>query len=405
MSRVNSFTSNSDPAADSPVADAPLGTLLPVPETTGPGRRHVIFDLLLLAGWMVAFLIVLDQGVSLGLKLSITPPKVRSFFNYGHSIQWKMQSLLGPTDQSTPPMARIGWLDSPVLPRPVRKPASDRDPVVTFYGNSFTHRFAHAMIRIEPRVTVCSGGAPNAAPNHSYALFERNPGRARSDVVVLGVLAANVTGVLSRGYTWAFDSPPPYTQPLMKIHEGRLVEEWPVVQSLQEFRKCLFDDQRWKQFSDDIAPSDPFFDHFLFDGSVTDASVICCLVRKAWGQFRRQQVLGRTHKPDGFIRESETIRVLTKLLVKFGTDVRADGVLPIVLLLEASGMEGHLRDAVGDALTAEQVPFISSSDVFRTNDRRNYIPDGHYTEENDEKIVKAILDLMRKVHAGRSPDR
>jgi hypothetical protein len=376
-----------------------------MPETTDPSRRHAILDLFLLAGWMVAFLIVLDQGVSLVLKLPITPPKVRAFFNYGHSIQWKMQSLLGSIDKTPPPLAHEGWLASPADSGPLREPTSDRDPVVIFFGNSFTYRFARAMIQIEPRVTVCSSGASNASPNHSYALFQRNPGRARFNVAVLGVLAANVTGVLSRGYTWAFDSPPPYTQPLMKIHQGRLVEEWPVVQSLQEFRKCVFDDKLWKQFSDDMAPSDPFFDHFLFDGSVTDASAICCLMRKAWAQFRRQQVLGRTQKPNGFIRDSETIRVLTKLLVKFSTDARADGILPIVLLLENSGMEGHLRDALGDALTAEQIPFISSSDVFRTNDRRNYIADGHYTKENDEKIAKAILDLMRKADGNRSPDR
>ena len=38
-------------------------------------------------------------------------------------------------------------------------------------------------------------------------------------------------------------------------------------------------------------------------------------------------------------------------------------------------------------------------------DRRNDIADGHYTDENDEKIVQAILDLIRKLDASRSPDR
>ncbi len=190
----------------------------------------------------------------------------------------------------------------------------------------------------------------------------------------------------------------------MKIRDGRLVEEWPTVQSLEEFRGCLADDEKWRKFSDEMAPSDPFYDRFLFDGGIADRSVICGLIRKAWGEFRRQQVLKRTVGREGFIRESETMRVLARILVEFAESARAEGVQPIVVLAELVGKDHHLRDALGDALSAEHIAFISTSDIFSANDRRNYIPDGHYTPENDEAIARAILELMRRDPV-RRPDR
>ena len=364
-------------------------------EATGLARRRAIRELLMLAVWMAVWLIVIDQTVNVGLKLTIIPPKIRSFFTYGHSIRWKLQDSLGRPGETPTVYASNGWLEPPQPAVVVRQPASDLDPTVTIYGNSFSDRLAYAMVRIEPRVTVRKIIAINAPPNHSYASFRRDTERTKSKVVVLGVLAANVGGVMSRGYTWAFDSPPAYTQPLMKLREGQLDEEWPRILSLEECRKCLFDDKEWKRFSDEIAPSDPFFDPFLFNRGVADDSVIGCLLRKAWGQNRRQQVLGRFQQPGGFIRESEAIRVLSRMLVKFGAEARAEGILPVVVLLEASGMEHYLKIALGDELTSARVPFISTSDLFRTNDRHNYIPDGHYTPESDEKIAKAVLDLMR----------
>ncbi len=399
MSRANSFTSNSDPAPGTLVADATPGAGLPAAETTGPGRRRAIRDLLALVGWTVAWLIAFDLLVGVVANSSRTPAKIRAFFTYGHSIRWKLQEGLAGTRLMaagfTETFANNGWLEPPLAPMVVRQSASDLDPVVSFYGNSYSERVANAMIRTEPRVSVRALIGFNSSPNHSYAAFHRDPARARSKVAVLGVVSSNINGVLSRGYTSVFDFPPAYTQPLMRIQDGRLVEEWPRVLSLEECRKCLFDDERWKQFSDEMAPWDPYFDHFLFDGSVADRSVIGCLIRKAWAQYRAQQVQERTLGPNGFIRDSQVIRVLSMLLVKFADEARAQGSLPIVLLLDSAGMQGRLKEALGDSLTAAQVPFISSSDLFRTNDRRNYIPDGHYTEENDEKVAKAILDLMR----------
>ncbi len=190
----------------------------------------------------------------------------------------------------------------------------------------------------------------------------------------------------------------------MKIRDGRLVEEWPSVQSLEEFRGCLADDEKWRKFSDEMAPSDPFYDRFVFDGGIADRSVICGLIRKAWGEFRRQQVLKRTVNRGGFIRDSETMRVLARILVEFAESARAEGIQPIVVLAELAGKDHFLEDALGDALSAEQIAFISTSDIFSVNDRRNYIPDGHYTPEKDEAIARAILELMRR-NPGPRPGR
>lgn len=395
MSQLNSSTSNSDLA---PEAMAERAAHEGIPAETAPAglRRHLLGEHLLLAGSMIAWLIILDLAVGIGLGWSGVPPRVRSFFIYGQSIRWKMQALLGGDEEVIAPLLKAGWLAPPTDREPLRKPASDRDPVVTFYGSSFAKHSAEAMVRIEPRITVRSAATINSSPNHSYASFQRDPGRARSDAAVLVVLSRNVTGVLSRGFTWAFDSPPPFTQPLMRIRDGRLVEEWPTVQSLHEFRSCLADDEKWRKFSDEMGPSDPFYDRFIFDGGIADRSVICGLIRKAWGEFRRQQVLKRTVGREGFIRDSETMRVLARILIEFAESARAEGVQPIVVLAELAGKDHHLKDALGDTLRAEQIAFISTSDIFSANDRRNYLPDGHYTPEKDDAIARSILELMRR---------
>ncbi len=124
---------------------------------------------------MIAWLIILDVAVGVGMGWSGVPPKVRSFFSYGQSIRWKMQTLLGGKEEAILPVLKGGWLAPPVDRIPLRKPVSDRDPVVTFYGSSFADHAADAMVRVEPRITVRSAATINSSPNHSYASFRRDP--------------------------------------------------------------------------------------------------------------------------------------------------------------------------------------------------------------------------------------
>ena len=63
--------------------------------------------------WTGLCLALIDLMVNFGLKLPGVPPKVHSFFEYGRSIRSKMQILIGPTDETTQPFARHGWLEPP----------------------------------------------------------------------------------------------------------------------------------------------------------------------------------------------------------------------------------------------------------------------------------------------------
>src|SRR4051794_36768775 len=103
MSRVSSSIFSSEP--------------LPLPHVPPPpGRRRAVVDLVVVTAWTALFLALFDLAVDWGLKQPWVPVRVRSFFGYGLSIRAKMQGLIGPTEETTQPYARAGWLDPPPDP-------------------------------------------------------------------------------------------------------------------------------------------------------------------------------------------------------------------------------------------------------------------------------------------------
>ena len=216
-------------------------------------------------------------------------------------------------------------------------------------------------------------------------------------MAILGVLDTNIPGVLTRGLTWAFDAPSPYTYPIFRKRNGSLESDWPDVRSLQQFRECLYDDVKWAQFTAKMAPSDPFFDPFLFRSYPADASVTFRLLRKAWGQYRKQLVISQTHTKAGFVPGCQAMQNVSGILEQFASDARSEGCLPIVVLLETLGYSGHLEAALGPFLRSKQIPYLATGTLFPANDGRSFVPDGHFTPANNEKVVRALLDMIHRL--------
>jgi hypothetical protein len=346
--------------------------------------------------WTLAFLALYDVVVGWGVTLPKVPAKVRSFFDYGLSIEEKYHRAVGLTPLPPSPIRELGFLEPPAKPRTYGR-ADAGALTLSFYGMSFSEDVGRGVARLEPGSNVRAFGAPSAAPNHALADFEVDPDRGKSDVAVLGVLGSSVAGVLTRCMTWYFVAPYPYTYPRYLPRAGApggVEPSWPLLRSYEDFHAALVDPAKWEPFVDEVRRDDPYYDPFLFRRGIADRSTVVQLIRKAWAQRQLYEVDGGVHTAKGFIPESESIRATRGIVLRFGAEARAAGALPIVLLLGDRGYDGHLDAALGPTLREASIPFISTHETSPSTDPRNLVGDGHFTDEANDRTARALLDLV-----------
>ena len=178
MSPLNSSTSSSEPTGRRGWSDA-LATL----------------------GWMIAALACIDVVVNFAFPPPsdprVPPSSLQSYFEYGRSLEGKLDRLVGRTDDRTAPICFAGWLDPPPGDDQPKALAAGADHMVAFYGMSFTNHVGNALETLDPRFTVRRIAGPAAPPSFAYAAFEGDRGRHDADAVVLGVLDSSVVGLLS----------------------------------------------------------------------------------------------------------------------------------------------------------------------------------------------------------------
>jgi hypothetical protein len=83
------------------------------------------------------------------------------------------------------------------------------------------------------------------------------------------------------------------------------------------------------------------------------------------------------------------------LIVDFAKRTRSAGQIPIVILIEDQGSAQNLANIATSTLISNGIPFISTSTVAPPNDPANFVADGHFTTTANQKIVQAVLALLR----------
>jgi hypothetical protein len=86
------------------------------------------------------------------------------------------------------------------------------------------------------------------------------------------------------------------------------------------------------------------------------------------------------------------------MLLDFAGKARQAGERPIVILIEDQGYGGSLSAIAVSELRAIRVDFVTTSEIVSPDDSGNFLADGHFTPAADEKIARAVLDLL-----GRTP--
>jgi hypothetical protein len=355
--------------------------------------------------WFVLFLAVADVAVSALFPLPRDPRKrgnaLSEYFNYGLSIESKIRRAVQPTNAASAPLTQAGWIDDEVAQGRKAQKVSRGDLVVSFYGMSFSNDIARTLAQVDPKVRIRLFSGPAAPPNHSFAIYSLDRG-GPSRVVVLAVLGSSVPGlVTNNGMTWRFEGPAPFTYPRYEPHPDLLKPdllkaEWPVVRTLNELRKRLDNPAGWDEYVAQLRATDGFYNPFLFRRDLGDRSAIVRMIRRAvaqrWQAFRIAQI----HGPRGFDESSDAIRSLRGIVVDFAADARREGKLPIVLLIQDQGYRDHLYKVLQADLGEKRIPYLSTHALCPDTDRKNFVPDGHFTAEAYQKIATALLELIHR---------
>lgn len=389
MSQHSSYISNSEPER-------------------GRGARWTFQPLLCVIAWTLTGLAAIDTSISLAFSYpddqTTMPSRLQSFFEYGRSAEGALQRRTKADRAQTAPITLSGWYEPLIATEP--KEATGK-PAVTVYGGSHSVRLAHALGRVSNEFTWRSVAAPGASSNWSYGAFLRDhAGREGSVAVVLTFNTNLLPAITSFSPTmWNNDNPMPYTGDRFIVSDGELKVIHPPYDSFEEYQRILSNPAAWSRAVNFFAKYDPLFDPISFRSNLLDHSALARLARRAYNTDRHKDIERAVLNPVKFNEDSKAVQLARAIIRKFTADVRAEGKIPIVFLVNDIGYSDVLFRAVEPALRANNVPYISSHQFVPPNDFNGYLPDGHFTDANDDRLGKALDDLVRSKAAITSVDR
>ncbi len=362
--------------------------------------RSAVRTVIVTGLWTLCFLSIFDVAINRLFPyptdpFAARPSQLKTYFEYGRSIEGKVARMIGETDQKSAELARVGWLN-PNEWTPAKRPA-DKKRLIAVYGMSFTDQLMNEMKSLDSRLAFRRISAPSAPPNHSYAAYKLDRGKHDADVVILGILASSIKAMPTlSAMTWQFEAPALYTYPRYTLEQGKLQAIAPKVRSLAELRTALADPN--SEFVAQLQNRDPqgdrAYDGFLFRRNALDHSSIVRMVRRAWAQRHLGELKKESHSPQGFAEDE--MNVLRAMVSDFAATARQDGKLPIVVVLNDKGFDDHLFQALSPVFQKESIPYVSTHNIAPATDFRNFVGDGHFTKSANQRIAQAVLKLIKE---------
>jgi isopentenyl phosphate kinase len=90
------------------------------------------------------------------------------------------------------------------------------------------------------------------------------------------------------------------------------------------------------------------------------------------------------------------VQVANALVGQFAADARKDGLVPVIYIVNNLGFGDQLYQALATRLKADAIPYVSSHDFVDPRDPANYLPDTHFTDANDDKLARAIEEVIAR---------
>ncbi|QGN56108.1 hypothetical protein [Novosphingobium sp. Gsoil 351] len=347
--------------------------------------------------WVALWLAILDVGVNVAFAYpndpkNLHPSKLALYFDYGRSMEGRLRRITRSHREFTAPITLAGWYDPLVA---VERPAKPGATEVTIYGMSHAVRLADALQATPTKFQARSVGAPGATTNWSYGAFLRDPDRRHSKVAVLAIMSSTLPMILSPSpMDWNTSFAMPYTADRFIETAGGLRQIKPPYESFPEYVSTFNDPPAWTQALEQFARTDPFYDSFLFRASWLDNSTLVRLIRRAWAQRRDREWRNRALTAQSHDRKSEPVRIANAIVIDFARRARAEGIVPVIYIIDSFGYGDQLTRALCSTLAREQIPYVSTSQHIDPKTPTNYLPDGHFTDANDRKLAATLAQVM-----------
>ena len=365
-------------------------------------KRHLnkpFYELIKTGLWFVFFLVLFDLSVNFLFPYPtnprVSPGSLIQYFDYGRSIEAKVLRLVGKNEDTTSLLAFTGWINNEQWQNLPTYPAPEEDLLIATYGMSFTNRVSKEIAKLDPKIGLRLVAGPGVPLNHSFAAYTLDRDKHKADVVILGILASSIKGLgAMSNMTWSFEVPAPVTYPHYFLQQGELKSVEPKIKSLQQLRSAKNNPQEWEAFVSQLKKYDRFFNPFLFEHNWLDYSAIIRLLRRSYGQAHIAQIEKQLHTAEGFDPNSDEIQVTREIIKEFAVTAEQNQRLPIVLILNNRGYEDHLFKVLEPSLKANSVSYVSTHSIAPASDVRNFLSDGHFTEEVDRAIAKEVVKLI-----------
>ena len=354
--------------------------------------------------WMSVWLILVDASIALLFPFpkmfDERPTWAQRYFDRGRSVEGKLNRMVGDDLENSAPIIASGWIDPDDWRDLPQAPQGDDDLLVSFYGMSFTNRASDALVEIDGNMTARNIAAPSAPPNHTFAAYMADREGRNADYAVFGILASSIRRMRSMsGMNWTYSYPTPYTYPYYTLDvEGALVANEPAISTATEFLTSFnSQDDTWRVFESQLEQYDYPFKPLLFHTNAIDRSVFLRFMRSEWTSRATptNSETGIYDPGQGFNPEAEQIRVLQVMLAEFSRTAIDAGQVPVVVLFSNRGYGSDLYDALAPALEPLDIRVLDTNTIAPANDPESFARDGHFTDEANIEVARALRAMVR----------
>ncbi|MEM9534353.1 MAG: hypothetical protein AAGA40_01655 [Cyanobacteria bacterium P01_E01_bin.45] len=353
--------------------------------------------------WIVVWLILVDVGLTVLFPFprmfDERPTWAQRYFDRGRSVEGKLNRMVGDDLENSAPIISSGWIDPNDWRDLPQAPQGDDDLLVSFYGMSFTNRASDALVELDGNITTRNIAAPSAPPNHTFAAYMADEEGRNADYAVFGILASSIRRMRSMsGMNWTYSYPTPYTYPYYTLDdEGALVANEPAISTAPEFLTAFNrQDETWTTFEDQLERYDYPFKPLLFHTNAIDRSVFLRFMRSEWiGRTTTSSEAGLYEFGQGFNPDAEQVRVLQAMLADFSQTARDAGQVPVVMLFSNRGYGSDLYDVLASELARLDVLVLDTNTIAPANDPASFARDGHFTDEANINVVRALREMIR----------
>ena len=358
--------------------------------------------------WIIFYLIVLDIIINIVFKFPEDPAKtspsfLQGYFEYGRSVEGKIDRFLNSSNDQSAPILGYGWLqDEKYASMP--KKAVGNQTLVALYGMSHTKLLGEAMAKIDSNYGIRIMAGPGVPPGWSFAAWRADMDSHEADVVILGMMTESIAYLsATSGSTSYFDLGHPYTFPRYRVENSVLKEIYPPFYSEEGFRDHLSNPVKWAIYKDWLKSNDDFYSPILFNKSLLDKSALFRVLRRAYAESFREKRIGRVHTKNGFNMSSEQIIALHKIVETFASEVRQRGKLPILYIVNNQGHGDHLYRALKPVIDKNNIQHLSTHVMCPPDDPRVFIGiNSHFTESKDIELAGEMVKIIERWKSGRN---